>query len=162
MSYTHVYRKKDLVYHCAIGSKCMRYKVTVAKKTVSTSLCPHEHIATVLTHKNELPADSLSEPVVQAPSKFNKSEWMKNTSAFIYFNKKLDLSKSRKKQIEKRIMMINSSGWPKVYEPSEDCCPHCSILLESPKQHPGKLREYLFTSFYFLFKSFYFLWFLWG
>ena len=134
-----MYRKKDQVFHCAIGSKCMRYKVTVAKKTVSTSLCPHEHIATVLTRNHELP-DTVSEPVVQVPSKFNKSEWMKNTSAYIFINKKLDLSKSNKKQVEKQIMLLNWTGWPKVYEPSEDCCPRCQTLLESPKQHPGKSR----------------------
>ena len=126
------------MFHCAIGSKCMRYKVTVAKKTVSTSLCPHEHVATVLTRTNEL-ADTVAEPVVHAP-KFNHSQWMKNTSTYIYANKKLDLSKSMKKQVEKQIMLLNSSGWPKVFEPSEDCCPHCQTLLESPKQHPGKSR----------------------
>ena len=140
MSYTHVYLKKDNAFHCAVGSNCMRYKVTVAKKTVSTSLCPHEHIATALAPRQELSGEI---PLEQSASKskprvkFNESQWMKNTSEFLYVHKKLDMSKSKKKLIEKKILKLNVEGWPKLYEPSEEKCPRCCILLKPPKRHPG-------------------------
>ena len=100
MCYTHVYHKKDQAYHCARGSRCIRNRVTVAKKTVSTSLCPHEHISTVLSGPGDLPGqavmmgDSLSGQAAGStefqvpPPVYNTSQWMQSTSTYLYQDKK--------------------------------------------------------------------------
>ena len=156
MSYVHVHLKKDNAYHCAIGSKCIRYKVTVAKKTVSTSLCVHEHLATVLSRDQDpvLSGDQdpelsgVQDPALASTSglvgdklpykpRFNQSDWMRKTSEYIFRNRSLDLTKTRKKEIEHKIMALNISGWPKIYEPFEEICPRCLTPLQPPKQHPG-------------------------
>ena len=127
------------MFHCAIGSKCLRFKVTVAKKTVSTSLCPHERIATLLSGRCERSVEIPSEQAVSKPSaNFNESQWMANTSEYLYQNQKLDLSKLKKKEVEKRILEINSKGWPKLFEPSLEKCPCCSAKLAPPVKHQGK------------------------
>ena len=149
MCYTHVYLKKDQAYHCARGSRCNRNKVTVAKKTVDTSMCPHEYIATVLSGPSNVSGqsvvvgDSLSGQATgstgfQVPSPvYNTSEWMQNTSTYLYQYKKLDLSMRNKAYIDKKIMDMNKAGWPKVYEPSEENCPRCLSPLQAPQQHAG-------------------------
>ena len=119
MGYTHVHLKKDKGFHCAIGSNCSRIKVIVSKKTVSTSMCPHEHISTVLSGKYDVNRDLQhvqSKTGQKASYKFNESEWMANTSAYIFRHRKLDLSKQSKKKIEREIMKINEEGWPKLFE----------------------------------------------
>ena len=142
MGFTHVYFKKDQVFHCAIGSNCIRFEVTVSKKTVTKSLCPHEHIASVLSGKHKLPAETPSKllTVPKPTPKFSDSDRMAKTSEFVYKNRKLDLSKNNKKNIERQIMKLNLKGWPKSYEPSELECPCCSARLGPPVKHQGKLN----------------------
>ena len=127
----------DNKFHCAIGSNCIRFKVTVSKKTVERSLCPHEHISTLLSDQSG-PASS-EQPVICAPCpKFNESEWMANTSDFLFREKKLDLSRPNKKVIEKMLLKIrNEGGWPKLFVPKDELCPSCSTVLASPVKHSG-------------------------
>ena len=139
MAYTHVYLKSDEAFHCAIGSKCQRFKVTVAKKTVSTSLCPHERIASLLSENVTLPTeDSCAKSVTKPAVRFNVSQWMAKTSAYLYQNKKLDLSKSKKKLIKKKILKISEKGWPKHFEPNDEKCTTCSANLGPPVKHQGR------------------------
>ena len=137
LMYTHVYMKSDNAFHCAIGSQCTRVKVTVAKKTVSTSQCPHEHIATLLS---DLPQgeDAVPEqPGARVVPKFTESEWTANTSAYLYKHRKLDMSQRQKKLVEKRILETSAAGWPRHFEPDEDKCPECLADLGPPVKHQG-------------------------
>ena len=70
--------------------------MTVAKKTVQTSLCPHEHIATLLSDPQPAAdgAAAQAQPVAAVP-KFPESVWTANTSAYLYQNRKLDMSVSQ-------------------------------------------------------------------
>ena len=67
----------------------------MAKKKVSTSLCPHEYIATVLSGPGDVPGqavvvvgDSLSGQAAGStefqvpPPVYNTSQWMQNTSSY--------------------------------------------------------------------------------
>ena len=146
MGFTHVYFKSDAAFHCAIASKCARFKVTVAKKTVSTSLCRHERIATLLTDVTKLLTNVSGEPSKTPAVKFNESQWLTNTSAYLYKNKQLDLSEANKKLIEAKIMELNGEGWPKHYEPIEDQCPKCLTELGPPVKHQGELIREAFQS----------------
>ena len=106
LMYTHVYMKADNDFHCAIGSKCVRVKVTVSKKTVSSSLCPHERIAVLLS---DLPQDEEAVPqqtgsrAARTVPKFTDSQWTANTSAYLYQHRKLDMSHRQKKEVERKI-----------------------------------------------------------
>ena len=139
MGYTHVYLKKDQHFHCAIGSNCIRFKVTVSKKTVTSSLCPHEHIATILSGNHLISNEILPESVyvIEPIVRFTESERMTKTSEYILKNKKLDLSKAQKKIVEAKLKRLNQDGWPKTFEPLEENCPNCSEALEPPVKHQG-------------------------
>ena len=137
MAFTHVYLKSDNEFHCAIGSKCQRFKVTIAKKTVSTSLCPHERIASVLSGK--VTANIEDSGVKSAKNvRFNESQWMSKTSAYLYENKKLDVSKSNKKVVERKILELSEKGWPKHFEPNTEMCAVCAATLGPPVKHQGR------------------------
>lgn len=138
MALTHVYLKSDNEFHCAIGSKCQRFKVTIAKKTVSTSLCPHERIASVLSEK--VTADVEDSGVKSSKNvRFNESQWMSKTSAYLYEHKKLDVSKSNKKVVESKILELSENGWPKHFEPNIEMCVVCAATLGPPVKHQGRL-----------------------
>ena len=141
LMYTHVYMKADNAFHCAIGSKCVRVKVTVSKKTVSSSLCPHERIAVLLS---DLPQDEEAVPqqtgsrAARTVPKFTDSQWTANTSAYLYQHRKLDMSHRQKKEVERKILETSAAGWPRHYEPDEDKCPICLADLAPPVKHQGK------------------------
>ena len=141
LMYTHVYMKTDNAFHCAIGSKCVRVKVTVSKKTVSSSLCPHERIAVLLS---DLPQDEEAVPqqtgsrTARTVPKFTDSQWTANTSAYLYQHRKLDMSHRQKKEVERKILETSAAGWPRHYEPDEDKCPICLADLGPPVKHQGE------------------------
>ena len=141
LMYTHVYMKTDNAFHCAIGSKCVREKVTVSKKTVSSSLCPHERIAVLLS---DLPQDEEAVPqqtgsrTARTVPKFTDSQWTANTSAYLYQHRKLDMSHRQKKEVERKILETSAAGWPRHYEPDEDKCPKCLADFGPPVKHQGK------------------------
>jgi hypothetical protein len=137
MAFSHVYLKSDKAFHCAIGSKCQRFKVTVAKKTVSTSLCPHERISTILSVRVTADTEDSSEKSTHNV-RFNESQWMSKTSAYLYEHKKLDVSKLSKKAIERKILQISEKSWPKHFEPNEENCVVCSGPLGPPVKHQGR------------------------
>ena len=141
LMYTHVYMKADNAFHCAIGSKCVRVKVTVSKKTVSSSLCPHERIAVLLS---DLPQDEEAVPqqtgsrAARTVPKFTDSQWTANTSAYLYQHRKLDMSHRQKKEVERKILETSAAGWPRHFEPDEDKCLICLADLGPPVKHQGK------------------------
>ena len=132
-----MYLKTDKAFHCAIGSKCQRFKVTISKKTVSTSLCPHERIASVLSG-NVTSGGGDSSVKSTKNVRYNESQWMSETSAYLYKHKKIDVSKSSKKVVERKILQISENGWPKHFEPNEDQCVVCSGALSPPVKHQGR------------------------
>ena len=68
-------------------------------------MCPHEHIVTVLSKQEVLENDGDIELAETEGSGSNRSgpsndsKWMKNTSEYIFKEKKIDLSKENKKKI---------------------------------------------------------------
>ena len=63
---------------------------------------------------------------------------MSKTSAYLYEHKKIDVSKSNKKKVERKILQISEKGWSKHFEPKEEVCVVCSGDLSPPVKHQGR------------------------
>ena len=53
--------------------------------------------------------------------RFNESQWMSQTSAYLYENKKLDVSKSNKKVVERKILELSEKGGLSILNQIQKC-----------------------------------------
>ena len=102
---------------CANGSGCIRFRVKVAKKRTTASLCPHEHIVMVLSGKNveNAAVEEHANDDQDSPQKDNN--WLQNTSKYLFDKKRIDLSDENIRRLEAKVMERTKSGsWLKLFQ----------------------------------------------
>ena len=107
---------------CGNGSNCIRFRIKVSKKRTTSSLCPHEHIVTILSGKN---TENDASSIVETSKPSDGHEWLENTSKYLYNNRRIDLSDINIRDLEEKILEKKKyDGWPKLYHVS----PNWAIL----------------------------------
>ena len=134
---------------CANGSRCIRIRVKVSKKQTSSSRCPHEHIAHLLSN-NKDGLKTLNEHHLDVSM---ENTWLERTSKFLLENRSINLTQENIARLEKKILDINvNNKWPKVYQvllyylccilllilkPNLESCVVCAGQLTAPARHSG-------------------------
>ena len=105
--FVHVSMKnEESDFTCANSKNCSRFRVTVAKKRKTLSLCPHEHIAMLVSGRKLEEADH------EASQDEGENKASDDDNDF-----KVDFSDMNMRRIEEMIMEKNKSGdWSKVYQ----------------------------------------------
>ena len=116
--FVHVSMKNESSnFICANGSNCSRFRVKVAKKRTTLSLCPHEHIVMLVSGRHLEEADNEASQDEGEDKAFDDNDWLENTTKYLFNNFKVDFSDMNMRRIEEKIMEKNKSGdWSKVYQ----------------------------------------------
>ena len=118
--FVHVSMKNDESdFSCANGTNCTRVRVTVSKKKKTLSLCPHEHIARMLSGKTSAPASAESGEDDDDDEKdlSDEKEWLENSAKYVFDNYRVDFSDSNMRRLEEKVMEKNKSGdWSRLYQ----------------------------------------------
>ena len=101
---------------CANGSGCTRFRIKVSKKRTTASLCPHEHIAQLISGMTAENSEEVPQELEQVDI-FDNHVWLENTSRFLYKHRQMDMSDSSIKHVEQPELGRNKlDQWSKVYQ----------------------------------------------
>ena len=93
--------------------------MTVSKKKKTLSMCPHEHIAMMLSGKTSAPASAESDEDDDDDEKdlSDEKEWLENSAKYVFDNYRVDFSDSNMRRLEEKVMEKNKSGdWSRLYQ----------------------------------------------
>ena len=117
--FVHVSMKNEASnFSCANGSNCSSFRLKVAKKRTTLSLCPHEHIVMVVSGKNlENAAAESSEEEDDENVMTDGQNWLENTTKYLFGHFRVDFSDTNIRRLEQKVMEKKKSGdWSKVYQ----------------------------------------------
>ena len=174
LGWLHVRKIYNRIFLCSAGSACDRQSIGVGKKTKTKTRCPHEELCRLLNDDVEvnLEDEEIEEKEVHSGERagdedlnIEESEeseghdeeleensesiglkFLKETSKWMFENKKINFTDEYMRDISKQILDRNKRGWPSIFQPEETKCAKCQSDLGDLQRHQGSSRAFLFTA----------------